>query len=148
MGWFNLYGLIIIAAFMVPNAIYAAKCKEGFLNLWQNRFVEALEQVGRFGCFGLMIFNIPYTYSGFWFGNALTVYLVVNAVLTAVYCAIWAVCFRKNSVFRTLALSILPCVIFLFSGVMILSVPLIAAALIFAPCHITISYKNTVMSKQ
>ena len=146
MNWFNPYGLAIVAILMIPNLIYMVKCKEGFENLWQNKAVETLEQIGRFGCFGLMILNLPQTYLGFWFADGLTVYIVVNAVLLAAYCAIWAVCFHQNSVFRALALSILPSILFLFSGVMIVSVPLIVAALIFAPCHILLSYKNAVLT--
>lgn len=144
MGWFNYYGLAIICLMMAPNALYAAKCKDRFQNLWQNRLVETLEQIGRFGCFGLMIVNIPGTWLGFWFDGALAVYIATNAALLAAYLAIWAVCFYKNNVFRALALSILPSVSFLFSGVMLRSVPLIAAAAIFAPCHIIISYQNAV----
>ena len=57
-------------------------------------------------------------------------------------CIIWIVCFQKNTIFRALALSILPSVLFLFSGIMSRSVLLILSAVIFAPCHILISYKN------
>lgn len=148
MDWFNVYGFIIIIAFMVPNVIFAVKCKEEFENLWQNKVVEALEQIGRFGCLGLMIINIPNTYLGFWFDSGIAVYIAVNAVLTAVYCLIWVICFRKNTVFRALGLSILPAVIFLFSGIMTCSVLLIIAGVIFTPCHILISYKNAVLSRK
>ncbi|MGN1030154.1 MAG: hypothetical protein ACI4PQ_00970 [Butyricicoccaceae bacterium] len=146
MGWFNSYGLVLMTVILIPNILFAVKCKDGFENLWKNRAVEGLEQIGRFSCFGLMVINIPHTWFGFWHENGLTVYLAVNAVLAAAYCLIWIVCFRRNSVFRALALSILPSLLFLFSGVMIRSVPLILAALLFAPCHILISYKNAFLS--
>lgn len=42
--WFNLYGLIFIIVIMVPNIIFAAKCKDGFENKYQNKLVETLEQ--------------------------------------------------------------------------------------------------------
>lgn len=145
MNWLNIYGLIIIIVFMIPNIIFAIKTKDGFNNLWSNKTVEILEQIGRFGCIAFMIINIPHTWFGFWFSGALPVYLTVNACLTIAYCLIWFVCFHKNSVFRALALSILPSVIFLFSGIMILSLPLIITAVIFAPCHILISYKNSIL---
>ncbi|MDD3334781.1 MAG: hypothetical protein PHI98_04600 [Eubacteriales bacterium] len=148
MGWFNEYGFVIIVAIMIPNMIFAAKCKDGFDNLWQNRSVDLLEQIGRFGCFGLMIINIPGTWFGFWFGEAPTVYLIVNGLLVIAYCTVWVVCFHQNSVFRALTLSILPSIMFLFSGVMLLSIPLMAAAIIFAPCHIMISYQNALLSKR
>lgn len=49
-----------------------------------------------------------------------------------------------DRVFRAIALSVIPSVIFLFSGIISRSVLLIVSAVIFAPCHITISYKNSI----
>ena len=142
MNWFNIYGLVMVAVIMIPNIIFALKCRDGFENRFKNRLVEALEQVGRFGCFGFMIFNIPGLCLGWCSVGARTVYLIVDAVLVLLYCLIWIICFKKSSVFRALALSILPSVLFLFSGILMRSVPLTAAAVIFAPCHILISYQN------
>jgi len=142
MEWFNVFGLIFIAIIMIPNIIYAIKCKDGFDNKWSNKTVELLEQIGRFGCFGFMIINIPGTCFGWWSDEAFAVYLVANTIMVLAYCIIWIICFKKNTVFRALALSVLPSLIFLFSGIMSRSVLLIIAAVIFAPCHILISYKN------
>lgn len=144
MTWFNPYGLIFMAVIMIPNIIFAIKCKDGFANTWSNKAVETLEQVGRYGCFATMIINIPHTAVGFWSDNAFAVYLMANTVMAAAYCIIWAVFFRKNGLFRALSLSVLPSAIFLFSGIMSRSVLLILSALIFAPCHITISVKNCI----
>ena len=142
MEWLNIFGLIFIAIIMVPNIIYAIKCKDGFTNKWQNKIVELLEQIGRFGCFGFMIINIPGTWFGWWADEAFAVYLIANTILVLLYCIIWIICFKKNTVFRALALSILPSAIFLFSGTMSRSILLVISAVIFAPCHILISYKN------
>ena len=73
---------------------------------------------------------------------AFVLYLLVNTALVILYCAIWMVCFRKNNMFRALALSIIPSVLFLFSGLMSRSILLILSAVLFAPSHILISYKN------
>lgn len=142
MNWLNVFGLIMVAVIMIPNILFAMKCKDGFENKWNNRFVETLEQIGRFGCFGFMIINIPGTWFGWWSDEAFAAYLAVDAVLVTLYCGIWAVCFRKSSVFRALALSIIPSVLFLFSGIMSRSILLTIAALLFAPSHILISYQN------
>ena len=148
MEWFNPYGLGFMAAIMVPNLLFALRYKEdGFANVWHNKPVEVLEQIGRYGCFLLMIFNIPHTWFGFCSDEAFAFYLIGNAVLVLLYCLAWAVCFRKNSVFRALALSILPSLSFLLSGVLLRSIPLTAAALLFAPCHIIISYQNAALSE-
>lgn len=74
--------------------------------------------------------------------SANQIYIIADSVLVLLYCAIWAVCFKKSSVFRALALSIIPSVLFLFSAVMIRSIPLMIAAVLFAPSHIMISCKN------
>ena len=130
MSVINVFGLIMMVVIMIPNIVFAVKCKEGFESKWTNHFVEVLEQIGRFGCFG------------WWSDEAFAVYLAADALLLGLYCLVWMVCFRKNSVFRVLALSILPSALFLFSGILSRSVLLTASALLFAPAHIAISYRN------
>ena len=145
MIWINFYGLLFMAVIMVPNIVFEMKCRDGFKNLWENKVVQILEQAGRFCCVALMIFIIPGCRFGFSSDEALALYIIINSILVGLYCLIWIICFRKNSVFRALALSVLPSAVFLFSGIMSRYAPLIAAAVIFAPCHILISYKNAVL---
>ena len=64
--WFNVYGLIFVAVILIPNVIFAMKCKDGFVNKWNNKLVETVEQIGRFACFILMIFQIPGTFFGWY----------------------------------------------------------------------------------
>lgn len=142
MGWINIFGLVFMVIIMIPNIIFALKCRDGFENRQKNKFIEVLEQVGRYGCFAFMVINIPGTWFGFRSDEAFALYLIVDAVLIIAYCVIWAVCFRKSGVFRALSLSVIPSVIFLFSGIMSRSVLLMISAIVFAPCHILISYKN------
>ena len=142
MEWINIFGAVFIAVIMIPNIIYAIKCKDGFENRWSNRTVEVIEQIGRFGCFGFMVFQIPGTWFGWWSDEAFAIYLIVDSVLILIYCLIWMICFNKNTVFRALALSVIPSVVFLFSGIMSRSVLLIVASVFFAPAHILISCKN------
>ena len=142
MEWINIFGTAFIVIIMVPNIIYALKCKEGFENRWNNKVVELIEQIGRFGCFGFMVVNIPGTWFGWWSDEAFAMYLIVNSILIVLYCLIWFICFRKNTIFKAVALSVIPSVIFLFSGIMSRSVLLIVASLLFSPAHILISYKN------
>lgn len=138
----NIYGLLFIAIIMIPNVVFAIKCRDGFSNRKINKYLEVAEQIGRFGCFGFMIFNIPGTCFGWRSDEAFTVYLIANGLLTAAYCLIWIICFNKNSLFKSLALSVIPSVIFLLDGIMTRSVLLILSAVLLAPSHIMISYKN------
>ena len=143
MGWFNYYGLAIIAIIMIPNIIFAIRSSEGFANGYKNKIVEILEQIGRYACLILMVFNIPYTYFDFWFEYALIVYLAVNSTLCGLYLIFWVICWDKNGKLKALSLSIIPSVIFLFSGVVVANIPLIAFAVLFGVNHILLSCKNS-----
>lgn len=142
MDWFNYYGLIFIAIIMIPNIVFAIKIKDGYSNTYQNKAAEILEQIGRYGCFALMIFNIPYTWIGFYFSFAEIVYIIVNSLFVLAYCVIWVVLWKKSGVVKALLLSVIPSLVFLFSGIMIASIPLTVFAVIFTVTHILISVKN------
>lgn len=142
MSWFNYYGLAIMAIIMVPNIIYAAINKNNSVNKYKDSAVIFAEQVGRYGCFIFMLFNIPYTYFNFWFNHALMVYLIVNGILCVAYLIFWAIFWNKSGKLKALFLSVIPSIIFLFSGVVLSNIPLIFFAVLFAINHILISYKN------
>ena len=144
MNWFNYYGLAIMSIIMIPNIIYAIKHKADFSNNYKNKVAFAMEQIGRFGCFVFMIFNIPYTYFNFWFDYALTVYLSGNGILCLAYLIFWAICWNSNGKLKALSLSIIPSIIFLFSGIVLANIPLISFAIVFSASHILISYKNSI----
>ena len=138
----NVFGLAFVVVMMIPNIIFAVRCKDGFENKWNNKTIERLEQIGRFGCIGFMVLNIPGTWFGWWSWKVLAIYLIVDTVLVVLYCVLWMICWKKNSMFKALSLSIIPSALFLFSGVMCRSILLILSAMLFAPTHILISYKN------
>ena len=142
MEWFNPFGLVFIPIIMIPNVVFAIRCKDGFANNYRNKTVELVEQIGRFGCFGFMIFNIPGTWFGWASNESFALYLILDALLVALYCILWIVCWKKNGMVKALALSVIPSVVFLISGIMSRSVLLTVAALLFAPAHILISYQN------
>lgn len=131
-----------MAIIMIPNIIYAVKHNNNTKNNYQNKTVEVFEQVGRYGCFALMIFNIPYTLFNFWFDNALTVYLAVNGGLCLTYLVFWIICWKSNGILKALSLSIIPSCIFLFSGIILAYIPLIVFAVLFSITHIFLSCTN------
>lgn len=147
MNWFNYYGLSIVALFMIPNIIFAVRNKAAFENAYKNKYLELFEQIGRYGCFILMIFNIPYTYFNFWFENALIAYLTINYGLLAVYLITWAFFTKIEVISRSLILSIVPSLIFIASGIILAYIPLIVFSITFAICHISLSYKTATLSK-
>lgn len=137
---FFVYGLVIVLIILVPNVVFALCNKDGFENLWHNKAVEILEQIGRFGCMIFMFIVIPEV--SFPSDESFALYIIVNMALVLLYCLFWILFFKKNHIVRAVLLSVIPAVIFLFSGFISGNIPLIIAALIFAPCHILISVKN------
>lgn len=148
MEWINPFGLVFITIIMIPNIVFAIRCKDGFTNNYRNKTVELVEQIGRFGCFGFMIFNVPGTWFGWASNEAFALYLILDALLVTLYGILWFVCWKKNGMFKALALSVIPSVVFLISGIMSRSILLIVAALLFEPAHIFISYQNAKGEKQ
>ena len=142
MSWFNYYGLVIMVIIMIPNIVYAVCHKNSAVGVYDNKAAVIAEQIGRYGCFALMVFNIPYTYFGFYFTFGQAVYLIVNAVLLAAYCLIWIILRNKSGMVKAVLLSVIPSVIFVFSAVMIVSIPLLVFAVVFAAAHILISVKS------
>ena len=122
MSWFNYYGLIFIVLIMLPNIVYAIKNKNSITNNYTNKIAEIFEQIGRYACMAFMIFNIPYTWFGFYFDYANIVYIVVNSALVTAYCIIWVILRNKDGILKSLLLSILPSLVFIFSGVIIASI--------------------------
>lgn len=148
MGWINFYGLFFVVLLLIPNVIFAVKHRDGFENLYENKFTETAEQIGRFGSFIFMIFCPPFLRRGWWFDGAQTAFLVVGSVLAALYILGWIVFRKTDSVAKSLVLSIVPSLLFLCCGVLTLNIPLLVCAVVFAPSHIVISFKNAVMKSK
>lgn len=141
MEWFNLYGQIFIILILIPNVIYAFKTKQSSNNTIRKSLL-ILEQIGRYGCMIFMTFNVPYVCFGYILGNIMLIYLIVNGLLITAYYLAWVIQRKEKSKIKALLLSIIPSVIFLFSGVINISIPLILCSIIFALSHVYISYKN------
>lgn len=142
MQWINVFGLVFMTVIMIPNILFAVKHRDAFQNRHPNKALETVEQIGRIGCCCFMIFNIPGTWFGWWSDEAFAVYLIADSLLVVLYCVIWVMFRNRPGVFRALALSMIPSVLFLFSAVMSRSVFLLIASVLFAPAHILISCRN------
>ncbi|MGL4740181.1 MAG: hypothetical protein ACRC41_05165 [Sarcina sp.] len=141
MNWLNTYGLTIIIVIMMPNIIFAIK-EQNFESKYSNKIVEIIEQVGRFGSIGLMIFNISVLEFGYWFNNGKLIYIILISILATFYCFVWFLYFRKSTMEKAMALAIIPMLIFLLSGIIQGKVLLILTAVLFGIGHIMITYNN------
>lgn len=141
MDWLNIYGLITMIIIMIPNAIFAIK-EKNFESKYNNKTVELIEQIGRFGSMGLMIFNIPLLDYGYWFTNGKVLYMFSIVILVILYCTVWFLYFQKASIEKALLLAIIPTILFLFSGIIQGKILLIVSAVIFGITHVIITYYN------
>ena len=145
--WFNEFGLVIMIVMVLPSLFFYWKRAEDFQNKFKCGRLEVLEQIGRYGSFAFMVFQMPHLCVGLWFEHAAAVYLIVNGSLIFSYCAAWIFFWRYGGLAGTLILSILPSAIFLFSGFVLLNIPLLCAAALFSVSHIAISYQNAALSR-
>lgn len=125
---------------LIPNIFFAIKNIDE-KNLCTNRFMNVIEQIGRYACIVLMWlpllvreFDFPST-AGF------IVYLVGNGALIAAY-RILFIYYDRKSVKLALALAIIPSCIFLLSGITLRHWLLAAAAVLFAVGHVFVTYDN------
>ena len=143
MNWLNIYGLLIVILIMIPNIIFMMK-EKNFESKYSNKIVEIIEQIGRLGSIGLIVFNIPLLDYGYWFVNGKILYMFSITVLSILYCFVWFLYFKKASIEKAMLLAIIPTIIFLLSGIIQGKVLLILSSILFGVSHIIITYYNSI----
>jgi len=103
---FNYWGIFLIVLILIPNIFYGFMQKDSFSDLWQNKTVEAFEQVGRYGCILFMIIQIPGT--GLRAENLKSVYYLTTGLLSFVYFVLFFLLVNKKALLPALLLSLLP----------------------------------------
>ena len=145
-GWINVFGAVIVALMLIPNIVYAIKNK-GEKNLCANRFMNVVEQIGRYACIVLMW--LPLLVWKFEFASVLDMmlYMACNGLLLAAYWIAFAFYMKRRSVRLALVLAVLPSCIFLLCGILLKHWLLVAFAVLFAIGHIYVTYKNAILIK-
>ena len=143
MNWINVFGLILVVLLLIPNIVYAIKYR-GQKNKCTNTFMNIIEQIGRYGCMFLMIFNIGLAEFGFSSKWAFLVYMFGNGLLMISYWVIWILYFKNPVYWKQMALAIIPVCLFLLSGITLRHYLLIVFAVIFGIGHIYVTYKNRI----
>ena len=90
----------------------------------------------------------PFWSWGGWFPGGEALSLPISAVLAALYCLGWIIFWREDSLRKSLALSILPSLLFLERGILTGNWALTLFALLFAPCHIALSARNALAQRK
>ena len=140
-GWINVFGAIIVVLMLVPNVVYALK-NRGEENRCTNRWMNLLEQIGRYGCITFMWFPLLVGKFSFRSVPEMTLYLGGNGALLAVYWFVYARYLRERTRRRALTLAVVPACIFLMSGLLLRHWLLVVFALFFAVGHIYVTTQN------
>lgn len=143
IDWLNIWGLILVILLLIPNIIYALKVKNQH-NRCTNKLMNVLEQIGRYGCMFLMVFNIGIAEKGFWSVGAFLFYLAGSIILMALYWIIWGLYFHKPAYWKQIALTVIPTCLFLVSGITMRYYLLIGLSVIFGAGHIYVTAKNRI----
>lgn len=144
-GWISVFGAVIVILMMIPNIVYAIRNKDEE-NRCTNRFMNGIEQIGRYACIILMW--LPLFVGKFGFSSVfdMMLYLIGNGGLLAAYWIIFACYLKRKTRKRALALAVLPACIFLLSGLLLHHWLLVAFALLFGAGHVYVTQKNVSVS--
>lgn len=143
-GWINVFGAVIVVLMLIPNIVYAIKNK-GEKNLCANRFMNIVEQVGRYACIVLMWMPLLVWKFGFASVLDMMLYMACNGLLLAAYWIAFAFYMKRRTVRLAIVLAVLPSCIFLLSGILLQHWLLVAFAILFAIGHIYVTYKNAIL---
>ena len=140
-GWINLAGGIIVILMLIPNIVYALK-NRGEKNLCANKLMNAMEQIGRYGCIVLMWLPLLVWKFGFKSVPEMLLYLGGNGALLLAYWLVYARYLKRRTAGRAMALAVIPACIFLLSGLLLRHWLLVGFALLFAVGHIYVTAVN------
>ena len=140
-GWINVFGAVIVVLMLIPNIVYALKNKDE-KNKCTNRFMNVIEQIGRYACIVLMWFPLLVWKFGFGSVETFLLYMFGNGVLLAAYWIVYAIYLRGRKAGLALTLAIIPTCIFLISGVLLRHWLLVGFAVLFGIGHIYVTQKN------
>ena len=140
-GWFNVYGLFFLILLLLPNIVYTLKCKDA-VNTCTDKWALIMEQVGRYGSIFFMVFTFGSMTQGWASVAEFVIYLLGSAVLLLAYWIMWMLYFTGAKMWKSLALAIIPTLLFLIGGITMRNIPAIVLAVVFGIGHIYVTYRN------
>ncbi len=141
-GWINVFGAGIVVLLLIPNIVNAVR-NPGEENRCTNRFMNMIEQIGRYACIILMWLPLLVWKFGFAGVAQMLLYTAGNGVLIAAYWFVFAEYLKEKNTGRALILAVLPACIFFLSGLLLRHWLLAGFALLFAAGHVYVTFQNT-----
>ena len=101
-----------------------------------------MEQVGRYGSMFFMVFTFGSMTQGWASVAEFVIYLLGSAVLLLAYWIMWMLYFTGAKMWKSMALAIIPTLLFLIGGITMRNIPAIVLAVVFGIGHIYVTYRN------
>lgn len=139
MDWFNYIGLLFVAMIVPPEAIYKKKHPNEQKGVFVRKFVDKTASISRILCLICMVLYIPN--EGFLFNQGKYVFLYVGLGLCFIYDLVYIILWKKNWRFKQLMFSVISSIIYIFSAVVLLHIPLMVCSSIYAISNIYIDSK-------
>ena len=150
-NWINVFGLTIVVLLLIPNIFYAVKHR-GEENLCENRMMNVLEQVGRYGSMIFMCIYFGGSEFGFSSVAEFLCFIMGNAVLLLTYWILWGIYaalvwkageVNEKTIRRVrLSLAAVPSLLFVLSAITLKYIPLLVCAILFSVGHIYVTLDN------
>lgn len=141
MNWINFYGLVIMILLLIPN-IHFGLTNKNIENKCNNKVMNLLEQVGRYGTMLLMVFHIGILEFGFQSNEEFSLWLIIEGILIVLYWICWFLYYKAKHIVIALMLAIIPSIIFISSGIFLRHWLLVIFGIVFFIGHVFVSYEN------
>ena len=140
-GWLNGYGLFFLILLLIPNIVYAVKYKDA-TNRCTDKWALVMEQIGRYGSMFFMVFTFGSMTQGWASVTEFMVYLLGIMLLMLAYWIVWMLYFVEQRMWKSMALAIIPTLLFLIGGITMRNISAMLLAVVFGIGHIYVTYKN------
>lgn len=140
-GWFNTYGLVFLILLLIPNIVYAFKIRD-VKNKCTAKWAFIMEQIGRYGSMFFMVFTVGSLTQGWASVQEFFLYIIGSAALLLLYWIVWLLYFIERKVWKSMALAVLPTLLFVLGSVSMRNILAIVCAAAFGIGHIYVTYQN------
>ena len=129
-----------VVLLLLPNLIFGRNLP--MVSREEPFFLTLLENIGRFGCMLLMVLPLGVWKFGFRSVEELLLWLAGSFLILLAYWLVWPHYRNSAAPPLALALTLLPCGLFLLTGLLLRHWLLVLFALLFAAAHVIITVQN------
>lgn len=141
MDWLHVFGLVIVVLLLIPNIIYFNLTKNSIAtDKCTNKFMNILEQLGRYACVFFMVVNLGFYELGFKSNESFSLWFIMTGIFIVLYWLGWIIYYKYKRLNTAMFLAIVPGIIFLETGISMSNYLLTISSVVFLISHIYVTY--------